>query len=336
MVDMKHMIHLVEVAAGDVQVLRNKEATYQGSWKMSGGRSAWFMLKRNIDRLANMLAPPAEDIEGVHQLVEHIIAKSGGDDGGITSQERVTLRRLADLVGAEDIFAKIKAAPLGEDGTVLAVVRDLRRYLMLVEAEMISRGDVSPVPVSDIDLARIVQPVVGQRRPEPMEELDGVSEQSRVFIATLPVPLEDANKHAERSLSSWYRIDRATRSDLDDTAKEAYWQVTLDLYQLRDHLDKQLYFRLAGYDLRGLYRMGVQDEEMVSSGTVVAYFLDRDQLSEYFSPVSGTVHRTAVEVNRKEWSEMQPWIQTLYRWSASSAKHIMMPEYLRHWAKVPG
>lgn len=41
-----------------------------------------------------------------------------------------------------DVFRMISDDPEGEDGTPLAEIRDLRRYLLLVEAEMISRGDV--------------------------------------------------------------------------------------------------------------------------------------------------------------------------------------------------
>jgi hypothetical protein len=41
---------------------------------------------------------------------------------------------------AYDLFAEIEANPTGEDGSILAEVRDLRRYLLLVEAEMTARG----------------------------------------------------------------------------------------------------------------------------------------------------------------------------------------------------
>lgn len=34
-----------------------------------------------------------------------------------------------------DVFAAIKDDPSGEDGTILAEIRDLRRYLLLIEAE---------------------------------------------------------------------------------------------------------------------------------------------------------------------------------------------------------
>jgi hypothetical protein len=42
---------------------------------------------------------------------------------------------------AYDIFAAIAADASGADGSVLAEVRDLRRYLLLVEAEMLSRDE---------------------------------------------------------------------------------------------------------------------------------------------------------------------------------------------------
>jgi hypothetical protein len=41
---------------------------------------------------------------------------------------------------AYDLFAEIEANPSGCDGTILAEIRDLRRYLLLVEAEMTARG----------------------------------------------------------------------------------------------------------------------------------------------------------------------------------------------------
>lgn len=45
-----------------------------------------------------------------------------------------------------DIFEAISSGPKGEDGTVLAEVRDLRRYLLLVEAEMCHRLQPTPPP----------------------------------------------------------------------------------------------------------------------------------------------------------------------------------------------
>lgn len=114
--DMRHMNHLLAVAVSDVSHLREKEKTYQGSWKKRGGIGAFMMLARKWDRL------------------EGIIAR-----GLIVSQSRIGKPNVE--VGAYDVFGFIESQPgSGEDGTVLAEIRDLRRYLMLVEAEMMARG----------------------------------------------------------------------------------------------------------------------------------------------------------------------------------------------------
>lgn len=136
MVDMKHLEFLETVRAADVATLREKEATYQGSWKAAGGRSAWFMMRRNMDRLMVMMAPPPRP-EGFNvQGMLRDDSKDGTIDGDITY--------LRKSYTAEDIFAKIEEKPAGEDGTVLACVRDLRCYLTLIEAEMMARGVVTP------------------------------------------------------------------------------------------------------------------------------------------------------------------------------------------------
>ncbi len=52
--------------------------------------------------------------------------------------------RIENLLGSLfNVFAHIEAKPDGSDGTVLAEIRDLRRYLLLVEAEMVARGVVT-------------------------------------------------------------------------------------------------------------------------------------------------------------------------------------------------
>lgn len=93
---MKYLDRLEYIASADIAVLKAKEETYQGSWKKRGGVGAFMMLARKWDRLENMCQ--AEDW---------------------------------------DIFKAIDSGMLsGEDGTALAEVQDLRRYLLLVEAEI--------------------------------------------------------------------------------------------------------------------------------------------------------------------------------------------------------
>lgn len=135
------MKYLEAVAARDVALLREKEVTYQGSWKRAGGRSAWFMLRRNMDRLLTMMAPPKDEIGfSIHDL-DDAIARARETDHEVTCDESV-VRYLRDCFVSEDIFAKITENPEGDDGTVLACVRDLRCYLILVEAEMMARGEI--------------------------------------------------------------------------------------------------------------------------------------------------------------------------------------------------
>jgi hypothetical protein len=99
-----HMTYLTHVNRSDRLVLKHKEATYGGSWKKRGGVGAFMMMARKWDRLENIVAH-------LHHY---------------------------------DVFDAILTHPHGNDGTVLAEVRDLRRYLLLVEAEMVARGVVSP------------------------------------------------------------------------------------------------------------------------------------------------------------------------------------------------
>jgi hypothetical protein len=53
-----------------------------------------------------------------------------------------------------DVFAAIEAQPMGEDGSALACIRDMRNYLLLIEAEMVARGTVL------VERAEPVQPTI--------------------------------------------------------------------------------------------------------------------------------------------------------------------------------
>lgn len=147
--DMDHMNHIDNIAGGDMTVLRSKEATYRGSWKRAGGRSAWFMMRRNMDRLITMMAQPEkpDDFSIVNVVeVEAVVQAARNGERTLSAGDLGVVRRNLEYLRAsnvaEDIFAKIEEKPDGSDGTVLACVRDLRRYLTLIEAEMVSRGVV--------------------------------------------------------------------------------------------------------------------------------------------------------------------------------------------------
>ena len=129
---------LSDVAQADVEFIRVKDRSYGGSWKKSGGRSAWHMVRRKMDRLLEMMAPP-QDTFG--------LSLPDLDDAIASNPDEVTLatevvKFLRDSHLSEDVFAKIAEDPSGDDGTVLAEIRDLRRYLLLVEADVVARGVV--------------------------------------------------------------------------------------------------------------------------------------------------------------------------------------------------
>ena len=99
-----YITHLGSVTESDAQVLRKAQANYGDSWKRRGGIGAFMMLARKWDRLEN--------------------AMTGGEGD------------------AYDIFTRIEADERPEG--IMDDVRDLRRYLVLIEAEMIARGHQVP------------------------------------------------------------------------------------------------------------------------------------------------------------------------------------------------
>jgi hypothetical protein len=98
--NMDHMNFLGAVAVADVEELRRKEKTYGGSWKKRGGTGAYHVSIRVVDRLQKIV------------------------------EEEFNC----------DIFAAIEDDPSGADGSALAQIRDYRRYLMLIESEMMAKG----------------------------------------------------------------------------------------------------------------------------------------------------------------------------------------------------
>ena len=135
--NMIHLSHLKTVNQSDMIVLEDKERTYKGSWKRAGGRSAWFMLRRNMDRLITIMQPPPK---------QHTLAtiKKVVNDPQSAAYHPGVYKYLYECYLSEDVFAKIMEDPSGKDGSMLACLRDLRRYCILVEAEMIARGVVVP------------------------------------------------------------------------------------------------------------------------------------------------------------------------------------------------
>lgn len=98
---------LDRVAQGDVTGLRKAEESYGDSWKKRGGIGAFMMLARKWDRLENYLKPN----ENPGSVVEEF--------------------------PAWDIFEAARIDPRPEG--IIDDIRDLRRYLLLVEAEILAK-----------------------------------------------------------------------------------------------------------------------------------------------------------------------------------------------------
>lgn len=98
---------LEQVADLDVNGLIKAQESYGDSWKKRGGVGAFMMLARKWDRIENRVQCMAETVDG-HEVASY------------------------------DIFGHIQADTRAEG--IIDDIRDLRRYLMLVEAEMLLRG----------------------------------------------------------------------------------------------------------------------------------------------------------------------------------------------------
>lgn len=103
-----YLDQLQVLADGDVANIEEKERAYGSSWKRRGGIGAFMMLARKFDRIEQRVSSEiaaTADAPGAqrHNLFQHIVADRRGE-------------------------------PLLDD------IRDLRRYLVLVEAEMAARG----------------------------------------------------------------------------------------------------------------------------------------------------------------------------------------------------
>lgn len=137
--NMDHMQYLEAIAASDVEYLKQQEAHYQGSWKRRGGIGAAMNLCRKWDRLNKMLNDPPT----VVKLVDVEPTVSGGVVGTAAEDSHAAYDKW-DVFAAMLRDAERGVLPkVSEDGTVLDQVRDLRQYLMLVEAEVMNQLDKS-------------------------------------------------------------------------------------------------------------------------------------------------------------------------------------------------
>jgi hypothetical protein len=148
---------LREVAAADISYIETKDKSYGRSWRKRGGVGAFMMLARKWDRLEQFMQ---QDFN-------------------------------------YDVFIGIEKSPDGSDGTTLAEIRDLRRYLLLVEGEMVARGVVE-VPKSEwsVEVPMSEWSTIAQTHVPNFNEVAKVALDNLVVNGTVTVTVnEDAKRH---------------------------------------------------------------------------------------------------------------------------------------------
>lgn len=101
---------LQEVANKDVETLVVKDAEYGSSWKKRGGIGAFMMLARKWDRLETQMTVDVRDATKENWYIDNY-----------------------------DIFERIENVEPKSGESLLETIRDLRRYLLLVETEINAR-----------------------------------------------------------------------------------------------------------------------------------------------------------------------------------------------------
>jgi len=130
---------LETIGAEDAAGLKKAAESYGNSWKSRGGVGAFMMLARKWDRLQNRLNMGLTEADKVDLRDVISVLEAGKPElmPGTPKAVAALLRKVLNLK-AYDIFHHIAVDQRAEG--VIDDVRDLRRYLMLVEAEMRARG----------------------------------------------------------------------------------------------------------------------------------------------------------------------------------------------------
>jgi hypothetical protein len=290
--------HLQAIADADIAYVRRKDAQYRASWKRRGGPGAFFTIVRPWDRFESM-------------------TRDNGYD-------------LFELIEREGLE--------GPDGSLIACVRDMRRYLLLLEAEMTERlgppaskrGKIEwsterVVSLNGQDFVDIERRVMANQT-SPRRDLhteraqrEGVSREvakAKSFSEMYGPGTPEDGGHHERDNVAPYRppwvMPRETV--LAHHLDEWYSEVAPDVFALCANVDTGML--LPPDTLRRYY---------ISSSMLQFAWLDLSQV-----PPDERVRwpRLPVELNNKEHEETGEF-RELYKWDNDQGKWIMRPTF-RH------
>jgi len=364
-----HHPYLATVAQEDVRFVLEKDRSYGASWKLSGGRSAWFMLKRKIDRMVEMMRRPTDPVGLSLPDYDDMLA-SGEGKGEVTMAVEVA-KYMRDCFLSEDIFGMIERDPSGDDGCVLAEVRDLRRYLLLVEAEMVARGVVSAPEVrlgaifergpdgkgrvkpewkehlatldrgNVPDIKKMVERFLSWKLPESFNPDGGVSFERTFNNGTMKHEPSGTNlldySQAEQmvchmlGLQELRRVPRyTTEPSRPGTPDDGGHHEQ----RLQEVVTRSEYMALT-QDVRERYYLVLRDpicgDGFPCVNGPICYLLDRGQMTEEW--VEEHCLRLSAELNSKEFSETPSEYRGLYELDQGTGSWRMKLDYLDRWAK---
>lgn len=166
----------------------------------------------NMDHLNYLRSVANQDVEQI-QNKERTYKGSWKKRGGVGAA-MMLLRKVDRLENMleERKYDVFKEPGDGSDGTMIAEIRDLRSYLLLVEAEMVARGVVAMESPDDkwyretkekaateiLNSTQIPVHAIGDEE-KGRELAMKLMEEAVADEAARPVPLEDSNRHAERA-----------------------------------------------------------------------------------------------------------------------------------------
>ena len=134
--------HLEAITTNDAIRVAKRDEGYAGSWMKNGGRGAFENLRRKWDRIAQAVAPVA----GARERARELIARLHSPEDEVSVEEISGCLR--DLMKPEDdVFYALQMDQRPEG--LIADIRDLRRYFILVEAHAIQEGWILEEPEED-------------------------------------------------------------------------------------------------------------------------------------------------------------------------------------------